>query len=386
MNYLRDLEVNQKQVLVRVDFNVPLKDGKVAQQGDWRIMASLPTIKYLIEQQAKIILLAHLGRPRSYQKKYSLQPVAEYLSKLLNQEVVFLKDCLAEENKKKIQKMEFGQVALLENLRFYSGEKENQAEFARKLSELGEVYVNDAFGVSHRAHASVVKITEYLPHCAGLLMKKEIEQLSQATKGDSPRVAIIGGVKISTKIKMIKQFLEKTDNILLGGALANTVIAAKGFAIGRSVVESEMISKVQELELTNTKLHIPVDVVASVDPSGKAESRVTPVGNTKEEEMILDIGVDTINLFKNIIAEAKSIIWNGPMGLFEVNDFAKGSREIAKAVAQAQAFTLVGGGDSVCLLEEMGLFGKIDHVSTGGGSMLKFLAGEEMPGIAALEN
>ncbi len=385
MKYLRDFEVSHKRILMRVDFNVPLEKGRVTKQGDWRILAVLPTLEYLIKHQAKVILVSHLGRPKSYQKEYSLKPVADYLSTLLGQEVIFFKDCLGESAQKRVWQMKPGQVALLENVRFYPQEKENDDNFSRQLAELGELYINDAFGVSHRAHASVVGIPKYLPHCAGLLLEKEIENLRKAVKGPRPRVVIIGGVKISTKIKVIKAFLDKVDNLLLGGALANTIIAAKGFAIGRSIIEPEMIKKLKELELTNTKLHVPVDVVTSIDSSGGSKVRITPVGNTREEEMILDIGPDTIKLFKTAIAEAGSIIWNGPMGLFEIEEFAQGSQEVARAVAESNAFTLVGGGDSVSLLEQMNLTDKIDHISTGGGAMLAFLAGEELPGIEALK-
>ncbi len=385
MKHLYDFEVSNKRILVRVDFNVPLEKGRVTKNGDWRIMAVLPTLEYLIKQKAKIILLSHLGRPKSYQAEYSLKPVARYLSKLLGQKVIFFNDCIGESVRKKIWQMRPGQVVLLENTRFYPQEKKNDVKFSRQIAELGEIYVNEAFGVSHREHASVIGVPQYLPCCGGLLLEKEIKNLNKIMEGPRPRVVIIGGVKISTKIKVIKTFLNKADNLLLGGALANTVIAAKGFAIGRSIIEPEMIEKVKELELTNTKLHIPVDVVVSVDSSGESEIRIKPVGKTKENEMILDIGPDTISLFKNVIDEAKSIIWNGPMGLFEIKEFAKGSQEVAKAVAAAGAFSLVGGGDSVSLLERTNLFGKINHVSTGGGAMLKFLAGEELPGIAALE-
>ncbi len=385
MNYLRQVKVENKRVLVRVDFNVPLEKGEVSQYGDWRITATLPTIKYLVENKAKVILLTHLGRPKFYQKEYSLEPVARYLSKLIGQQVIFFHDCLDSRAKRAVYQMEPGQVALLENIRFYRQELENDPDFARQLAELGELYVNDAFGVNHRAHASVVGLAKHLPNCAGLLLEKELKNLAKATNGPSPQVAIIGGVKVSTKLKVIKYFLDKVDDLLLGGALANTVIAAKGIAIGRSIAEPEMIDEVKKLELTNTKLHIPVDAVASVESSGGSSVRIAPVGNTKEDEMILDIGPDTIELFEGIIHQARSIIWNGPMGLFEVEKFAQGSEKVAQAVAQSRAFTVVGGGDSVSLLEKVGLIDKIDHVSTGGGAMLSYLAGEKLPGLEALD-
>ncbi|MFH1460876.1 MAG: phosphoglycerate kinase [Patescibacteria group bacterium] len=388
MKFLRDFNFKDKKVLLRADFNVPIgNDGKVDGQEDWRIQATLPTINYLLGQGAKIILLAHLGRPNGQiHNGFHLEPIAQRLEELLNKKINKLNDCRGERVKKEIDRMKSGEIILLENLRFYSEEEKNNVQFARELASLGEIYVNDAFGVNHRAHASLVGIPQYLPSCAGLLLEKEISVLSQVLERlERPLLVVIGGVKISTKIKFIKEFLRRADNLILGGALANTVIAAKGLAIGQSVVEEEMIEETQKLDLTNTRLHLPVDVVVSVDKSGQAESRIAPVGNTKEKEMILDIGPESNNLFHQIISNAKTIIWNGPMGLFEVEAFASGSRFIAQAIAESPAFSVVGGGDSVVLLEEMGLFNKIDHVSTGGGAMLKFLAGEKLPGIEALE-
>jgi len=388
MKFLRDFNFKDKKVLVRVDFNVPLGDDmKVDAKEDWRIQATLPTIKYLLDQDAKIILLAHLGRPKGkVVEKLRLDPIAERLKELCGRKVIKLDDCCGEEVKKQIKSMESGQIVMLENLRFCPGERDNDLKFAKQLAKYGDIYVNDAFGVDHRMHASLVGIPKYLPKCAGLLLEKEIKALSKVLdEPKRPLAAIIGGVKISTKIRVIEEFLNEADNLLLGGALANTVIAAKGIAIGRSVIEETMVDEVKKLELTNVKLHLPVDVIASVDPSGKAASRIAPVGNTKEEEMILDIGPDTNNLFKQIISKAKTIVWNGPMGLIEVDKFVQGSKEIAQAIAESEGFSVVGGGDSIALLEEMGLVNKMDHVSTGGGAMLKFLIGEDLPGIDALE-
>jgi len=389
MKFLRDIDVTNKRVLVRVDFNVPLgDDGRVDEKEDWRLEASLPTINYLLDQGAKIILLAHLGRPAGQiVEALRLDPVAQRLEQLLGKVIIKLNNCLGQEVKEQIKKIQKGEIVLLENLRFHSAEEANQLDFAKQLAELGELYVNDAFGVSHRAHASVVGVPQYLPSCAGLLLEKEIETLSKVLdKPERPLVVIIGGVKISTKIKVIRNFLREADGIILGGALANTVISAKGFAIGKSVTEEEMVKEVKKLELTNIKLHIPLDVVVSVDPSGKAASRIAPVGNTQEEEMILDIGPDTNQLFNRVISQAKMIVWNGPMGLAELEKFASGTKEIAKAVTQSSAFSIVGGGDTIVVLEQLGLLDKIGHVSTGGGAMLKFLAGEKLPGIEALKN
>lgn len=389
MKSLRDFNFKNKRVLVRVDFNVPLgDDGRVGEKEDWRLRATLPTINYLLKQKAKIILLTHLGRPDGQVSNgFCLDPIAQRLEELLGKKVVKLDECRGEKVKREVNRIKSGEIILLENLRFCPEEEENSIQFAQELANLGEIYVNDAFGVNHRAHASVVGIPKYLPSCAGLLLEKEIKVLSQVLeKPKRPLLVIIGGVKISTKIGLIKEFLKRADNLILGGALANTVIAAKGFAIGQSIVEEEMVDEVKKLELTNTKLHIPVDVIVSTDARGLAPSRVAPVGYTKEKEMILDIGPDTCQLFNRIIAQAKMIIWNGPMGLFEVDKFASGTKEIAQAVAQTKGFSVVGGGDTVSLLEELNLISRIDHVSTGGGAMLEFLAGQELPGIKALKS
>ncbi len=389
MKYLRDFDFKNKRVLMRVDFNVPVgDDGVVDDKEDWRIELTLPSINYLLDQGAKIILLAHLGRPKGkVTDDLRLEPIAQRLEKLLDKKVIKLDKCLGPEIEKQIENLKSGQVILLENIRFYDEEEKNDLDFAKKLASFGEIYVNDAFGVSHRTHASLVGIPKYLPHCAGLLLEKEIKALFEVLdKPKHPLTVIIGGVKISTKIKVIKNFLKGADDLLLGGALANTVIAAKGFAIGRSVSEAEMVEEVKKMELTDIKLHLPVDAVVSTEPSGKEPSRIAPIGKTDKEEMILDIGPDTIKLFKRVISQSGTIIWNGPMGLFEVDKFSFGSREIAKIVAQSKGFSTVGGGDSVSLLEEMDLLDKIDHVSTGGGAMLRFLAGEKLPGIEALDN
>ncbi len=388
MKNLRDFDFKNKRVLVRVDFNVPVGDeGRVDEKEDWRLEAALPTINYLLRKKAKIILLAHLGRPHGkIVESLRLDPIARRLEELLGQSVIKLDDCLGRQVEERVKNIQAGEVLLLENLRFHIGEEKNNPDFTKQIARLGEVFVNDAFGVIHRPHASMVSLPQYLPGCAGLLLEKEIRILSKVlTKPKHPLVVIIGGVKISTKIKVIKNFLEKTDDLILGGALANTVIKAKGFTIGKSIVEEEMVDEVKKLELTNIKLHIPVDVITSIDAQGRAPSRIAPVGHTKEKEMILDIGPDTCQLFKQVISQAKMIIWNGPMGLFEVDKFASGTKEIARTIAQTKGFSVVGGGDTVNLLEELNLIGKIDHVSTGGGAMLKFLAGEKLPGLEVLK-
>lgn len=381
MKTIRDFDVKNKKVIVRVDFNVVLKDNQIID--DFRIQASLPTINYLIDKGAKIILLSHLGSPSSNEQQYSLRSVAERLSELINQKVIFWESL--NKAKDEVKRIEPKQVALLENLRFYKEEIGNGDNFAKQLAELGDIYVNDAFGVSHREHASIVSLPKYLPGCIGFLMENEIKILSEAMNNSKhPLVAVIGGAKISTKIKTIKNFLVKADDLILGGALANTVISAKGFAIGRSMVEEEMVEEVKNLQLTDIKLHIPVDVVVSTSQLGDAPARIAPVGKTEENEMILDIGPDTINLFEEIIKLAKMIICNGPMGIFEVDKFSIGSKRIIQAIAESNGFSIIGGGDSIALLNQLGLKDKINHISTGGGAMLKFLSGEELPGLAAL--
>ena len=392
MRVLEDFELKEKKVIIRADFNTPIDEGEI--KNCFRLEAVLPTLRYLISKKAKIILIAHLGRPNlnfngelelREKNEFTMRPLALKLSDLLGQEVFFAKDCIGEIAEKEIDKLRPGQVILMENLRFYKGETENSLDFAKSLAKLGDIYINEAFGVSHRKHASIVGVPKFLPSGAGFFFDKEISNLSMILKEPKhPLSVIIGGVKISTKIKVIRKFLSKADNIALGGALANTVISAKGFAIGKSISEEDMISEVQNLNLTDTALHIPVDVVVSSDSSGDKEINVAPVGKTKEEDMILDIGPDTRNLFKEIIFQSKTIIWNGPMGLWEVEEFAEGTKEIARYISQADAFTVVGGGSSVSALEKLNLMDKINHVSTGGGALLEFLSEESLPGIEAL--
>lgn len=384
MNSLRDLNITNKKVLVRTDFNVSLKDGQIVD--DFRIRASLPTIKKLLEKKAKIILISHLARPAGHrEREYTLKPIAQRLSALINQPVQFLDDCLGQSVQEAVNQMQPGQIILLENLRFYPEEENNHPEFAKQLASLAEIYINDAFGVSHRAHTSIVGLPQYLPNCAGLLLEKEIKVLSQILESpQGPLVVIIGGVKISTKLKVIKNFLAKVDHLCLGGALANTILRAQGIAVGQSLVEEEMLGKIKELNLTDTKLHLPVDVVTSLDSQNYTFNRIAPVGGTEEKEVILDIGPETRELFSSIIQPAKTIVWNGPMGFFEIEEFAQGTKAIAEAVAQSGGFSVVGGGETITFLDKLGLSDKISHLSTGGGAMLQFLAGQKLPGIEAL--
>ncbi len=386
MQFLRDVNIQNKRVLVRADFNVDLdENGKIID--DFRIRATLPTLNYLLENKAKIILMSHLGDPaEAVDESLRLLPVRDKLQELLKQPVIMANDCIGGKVKEIAQKLQEKEILLLENLRFHKEEKNNDENFAKELAGLGDVYVNDAFAVSHRKHSSLVAITKFIPSCAGLLMEKEISVLEKVMKQpEHPLAVIIGGAKVATKIKLIKNFLNVADDVLLGGALANTVLHAKGIAIGKSIIEEEMVEEVKNLEITNTKIHIPVDAIVSTDKSGGAQARIAPVGKTEESELILDIGPETENLFAEVIKNAKTIIWNGPMGLFEKEKFAHGTEVIARAVAGGKCYSVVGGGETICYINKLGLADKFSHISTGGGAMLKFLAGEKLSGLAALE-
>ena len=391
MRLLKDADIKNKRVLVRADFNVALDaSGRVLD--DFRLRATLPTIQYLKEQGAEIILMAHLGRPQDTDKseaisdKFSLWPIAEKLSELLGQEVRLAPDCVGKETALMADQMKPGEILLLENLRWHGEEEKNDIEFAGQLALLGDIYVNDAFGVSHRAHASVAAITGCLPSCVGFLLAKEVGNLTRVRDNpDHPLVAVIGGAKISTKIKLIQSFLNKAEDVILGGALANTMLHAKGIAIGRSFVETEILPELKNLELTNTKIHLPVDAVLCENKEGTGAFRVGAVGSTGEQELILDIGPDSQKLFASIIARAKMVVWNGPMGLFETKSFDGGTIAVAQAVINSGAYSIVGGGETVAFLAKLGLLDKFSFVSTGGGAMMEFLSGEDLPGIVALE-
>lgn len=375
-----------KKVLVRNDFNITIdENGKVL--GDFRIRASLPTIQFLLKNKAKIILMAHFGRPEGQiVESMSLAPIAKILSDYLGISIKKAPDCIGYEVEKLVNKMKEGEVLLLENLRFHAGEEANDEEFAKSLAKLGELYIDDAFGASHRAHASIVGITKYLPSYAGLLLQKEVETLSRVLeKPERPLTVVIGGAKISTKIKLIREYLKRAEHIILGGALANTVLHAQGLAIGKSLIETEAVDDVKKLEITDIKLHLPVDVVVSTDKTGKAENRVSAVGKIEPDELILDIGPETEKIFDSVIHASRMVIWNGPMGLFEVDAFSHGTIAMAESVSSCPCFSIVGGGEITSFLEETGMIDKFSHVSTGGGAMMEFLAGDKLPGIEALE-
>lgn len=384
---IEKIDVKNKRVLVRADFNVAIKDGVI--EDDFRIKKTIPTLRLLIKKKAKIIIMTHLGRPEGDgihgDPSLSVRKIARRLSKDIGRPVKFVSECVGKKAERAAAQLKPGEILMLENLRFHAEEEKNDPVFARALAALADVYVNEAFSVSHRAHASVDAITEYLPSYAGPLLAEEVRVLHHAyMKPKAPLVIAMGGAKIETKIKLIKRFFDKANNILLGGMIANHVLKAQGMAVGRSKLDPALIGKLKELELTSSKLHLPVDVVVAKAPTAEAKSSVTAAGNVEDDELILDIGPDTAELFAHIVEKAKMIIWNGPLGLSEISQFACGTKAFAQAVAKSKAFTIVGGGESVAALDELGLSKKIGFISTGGGAMLDLLAGEPMPGIEAL--
>lgn len=387
---LRDLDVSNKKVFVRVDFNVPLdNNGNISD--DTRIRRALPTIKYIIDKGGISILASHLGRPKGKKDpKLSLRPVARRLSSLLNTNVTFLPDCVGEEVKETVDKAKPGDVILLENLRFHPEEKENDEKFAKSLASLTDLYVNDAFGTAHRAHASVAKITEFFDKpAAGLLMEKEIENLSKVLSSPAhPFIAIIGGKKISDKLGVIENLLDRVDSILLGGGLIFNFFKAKGYEIGNSILEEEFIEKAHSL-LKEPKIHLPVDVVIGDSFNNSANQRVVKSENIPEGWWGMDVGEETIKNYKEEILKARTIVWAGPMGVFEFERFAKGTREIGEGIVKATergAVSVVGGGDTLSALKKFGLVDKVTHASTGGGASLEFLEGKELPGITSLRD
>lgn len=388
---VRDLDVAGKKVLVRVDFNVPLNDkGEITD--DTRITASLPTIQYLLEQKAAVILMAHLGRPKGQVKpELSLAPVAKHLGKLLGKKILFAPDCVGEAAKAAASKLKAGHILLLENLRFHKEEEKNDMEFAEQLASLADLYVNDGFGVSHRAHASVEGVTHFLPAAAGFLLEKEIQYVGQAvTNPLHPFVAIIGGAKVSDKIGVISNLLDKVDTLLIGGGMANTFLAAQGHKMGKSLVEEDKLELAKELlakaKKNKVKLLLPTDLVMAAAFAPDAAHVTEGVKHLNQEYMALDIGSETSKAYAEALAEAKMIVWNGPMGVFEMDAFCKGTEAVAKAVAKSRAVSIVGGGDSVAAIEKLGLAKRITHISTGGGASLEYLEGKVLPGVAALDD
>jgi len=384
---VRDYDVKGKKVLIRVDFNVPLVDGKIAD--DTRIKAALPTIKYLLENGAAVILASHLGRPGGkINSEFSLKPVAEYLDELIEEKVYFSSDCVGDIAKNAAEKIRFGEILVLENTRFHSGEKKNDPQMSAELASLGELYVNDAFGTAHRAHASNVGVAKYLPAVAGFLLEKEINYLDNAIANpERPFVAILGGAKVGGKIGLINNLLDKVDSIIIGGGMANTFFAAQGYEMGDSLVENESLKIAAELlEKAGGKLTLPVDITIADDFRDDATKKVIRVGDIPTGWRVLDIGPETLEEFGKIIASSKTVVWNGPMGVFEFPNFAKGTFGLAQKISETDAITIVGGGDSAAAIVKSGLDDKITHISTGGGASLQMLEGDKLPGLEALED
>ncbi|MCK5812056.1 MAG: triose-phosphate isomerase [Clostridiales bacterium] len=386
---IEDIDLSNKKVIVRVDFNVPLNnDGKITD--DKRIKGALPTIKYLLENQCKVILVSHLGRPKDgFEAKFSLQPVAKRLSKLLDQSVIMASDVIGEDAVKKAISLKEGEILLLENVRFHKEEKKNDKAFAKKLANMADIFVNDAFGTSHRAHASTAGIADYLPAVCGFLIKKEIEIMGKALKKPiRPFVAILGGAKVSDKIGVIENLLDKVDSLIIGGGMAYTFLKAKGYKIGASLCEEDKIKLAKELmakaEAKNVEIMLPIGSIVAKEFKNDTDYKYVPSDAMPDGWMGVDIGSLTIEKFSNEIRKAKTIIWNGPMGVFEFPNFAKGTSEIAKAVSQADAISIIGGGDSAAAIELLGYADKVTHISTGGGAALEFLEGKTLPGIECL--
>ncbi|MER3473398.1 MAG: phosphoglycerate kinase [Armatimonadota bacterium] len=392
---IEDVEVKGKRVLVRVDFNVPQDEtGRITD--DRRIRAALPTIQYLINHGAKTILVSHLGRPKGKpedREKFTLKPVAERLSELLGKPVPLAPDCIGPEVQKMVQAMNEGDVLLLENVRFHPEEEKNDPEFAKQLAELAEVYVNDAFGTAHRAHASTEGVTKYLPGVAGYLMQKEIEYLGGAlTNPKRPFIAVLGGAKVKDKIPVIQNLVDKVDRLLIGGGMAYTFLKAQGKEIGQSLLDAESIDFCREmLAKAGDKILLPVDVVvADGNPFEKGadavQTQVVSVDAIPPDWQGVDIGAETQKRFAEAVKGAGTVVWNGPMGIFEFDRFAVGTRAMAQALADSGAVTIVGGGDSAAAVEQLGFAEKMTHISTGGGASLEFLEGKVLPGVAALQD
>ncbi|MBR3563821.1 MAG: phosphoglycerate kinase [Clostridia bacterium] len=389
---IRDIDVAGKKVIVRVDFNVPLKDGEITDET--RIQAALPTIKYLLEQNAKVILCSHLGRPKGeFKPEFSLAPVAKRLQELLpNNKVVFAKDVIGESADEAVKNIQNGEVVLLENLRFHKEETNNDPEFAKKLASYADIYVSDAFGTVHRAHASTAAIAQYLPAVAGFLIEKELQFLGNALENPvRPFVAILGGAKIADKIGVIDNLFTKVDSLIIGGGMANTFIAAQGIDMKASLVDNDSIEVAKELlakaKMKGVKILLPSDVIAADRFDNDAKTVMVPVENIPDGYMALDIGPSTRLIFAEEISKAKTIVWNGPMGVAEMSAFAGGTRAVAEAMANAEdAITIIGGGDSAAAVKALGFGDKMSHISTGGGASLEFLEGKELPGVAALND
>ena len=386
---LRDFDLKGKKVLLRVDFNVPL-NSNLQITNDKRIRETLPTIQYLIDNGAKIIIVSHLGRPEGKVKpEFSLKPVAERLRELLKKPVILTGDVAGPETFKYVRAMKEGDIVMMENVRFDPGEEANDPEFAKKLASVADIYCNDAFGTMHRAHASTTKVAEFLPSCAGLLVEKELNVLGSALENPArPFVVIVGGAKVKDKIGLISRLIEVADVVMIGGAMAYTFLRAQGHNVGKSIVEKDKLQLarllIEKANKQNVKFVLPVDHVVTGEFNFSAEFVVTSTKKFPRTGIGMDIGPKTIKLFEHYISKAKTIFWNGPLGVSEFQKFAKGTNEIAKAIANSKAYSIVGGGDSAKSIEQLNLQDKIDHVSTGGGAALKLIEGVTLPGLAAI--
>ncbi len=386
---VRDVSVSSKRVLLRCDLNVPLsKDDKNVITSDKRIVESLKTIKYLMNAGAKVIICSHLGKTG---QNLSLAPVAKRLSELLEVEVPLIKDIYSKEAYEIVSKMNDSDVVLLENTRMYEGEEKNDDELSKRLASFGEIFVNDAFGTAHRAHSSTVGVTKYLPSVAGFLIEKELDALDRGiNEPKRPLIAIIGGAKVSSKIGVLTKLMEKVDTILIGGAMTYTFIKAQGGNVGKSLVEDDKIDVANQIlklaEEKNVNFILPVDTVVAKEPDENSDSKVVSISEIEDEYMGLDIGPKTIAMFVKEIKQAGTVVWNGPVGMFEIEKFAEGTKKIAQAMAESDAITIIGGGDSAAAVEKFGLEKQMSHVSTGGGASLELMEGKKLPGIEALED
>ena len=389
---VRDINVQGKRVIVRCDFNVPMKEGVITD--DIRIVSALPTVKYLMEQGAKVILMSHMGRPDGEPNmKYTLKPVADRLTELLGQEVLFVSSPVVvdEAVQAAAAQLEEGRVMLLENVRFRKEETKNGADFAKELASLADIFVNDAFGTAHRAHSSTAGVADYLPAVSGFLIEKEVEFLGNAVENPKrPFVAIMGGAKVGDKIPVIENLLKKVDTLIIGGGMSYTFYKAEGLEIGTSILDKDSLEIAPQLlkkaEEAGVKMLLPVDVVVADEFKNDAKTAVVDKDAIPADMMGLDIGPKTVELYKAAIAEAETIVWNGPMGVFEMENFAGGTRAVAEALAESKAVTVIGGGDSAAAVEQFGLADKMTHISTGGGASLEFLEGKVLPGVAVLQD
>ena len=389
---IRDIEVSGKKVLVRCDFNVPMQDGEITD--DIRIVSALPTIKYLVENKAAVILMSHMGRPKGEPKpEFSLKPVADRLEKLLGQEVIFAKsDVVVDESvEAAAAALKPGQVMLLENVRYRAEETKNAEPFTGQLAKLGELFVNDAFGTAHRAHCSTAGLAAYMPAVSGFLIEKEVKFLGEALENpERPFVAIMGGAKVGDKIPVIENLMKKVDKLIIGGGMSYTFFKAMGYGIGTSLLDADSIdlakSLLEKAKETGVELILPVDAVCAKEFDNNSEKSVCPREAIADDVMGMDIGPKTVELFQSVIDDAKTVVWNGPCGVFEMPNFAEGTKAVAKALAESDAITIIGGGDSAAAVEQFGYADKMTHISTGGGASLEFLEGKELPGIACLED